>query len=419
MKTPRIPEIIDLRPGAIERLASYCARGAAFSQLRLVADERTWEAAGREAERSLKAAGLATRATVLDGPEPAADARGILRLLFDDVAEERLFVAIGSGTITDLVRFVCHRTGRDFLSLATAPSVDAYSSVVAPIVVEGMKRTVPARAPLAVFAEPEVLARAPRAMIAAGFGDMVCKFSAAADWRLGALLWGESFDEAIARRSVAAANGCVEAIADIGAARADGAAQLMAGLVESGICMALAGHSRPASGAEHQYSHFWEMKLLREGRPPVLHGLKVGIGTLETARLWEAVGVMGADEAKARLAASKPPARVSEEHRIRAAYGELAPEVLATQERFLAMDPEAYESLKARIGGNWEVIRALAAAVPSRDETERLLVAAGCPTDARTLGLGEAEIAASLDSAHYLRDRFTVVKLARVLGLRP
>ena len=419
MKTPRIPETVDLRPGATERLASYCARGAALTKLRLVADERTWEAAGREAERSLKAAGLATRASVLEGPEPAADARGILRLLFDDVAEERLFIAIGSGTITDLVRFVCHRTGRDFLSLATAPSVDAYASVVAPIVVEGMKRTVPARAALAVFAEPEVLARAPRAMIAAGFGDMVCKFSAVADWRLGALLWGESFDEAIARRSVAAANSCVEALADIGAARTDGAAKLMAGLVESGICMALAGHSRPASGAEHQYSHFWEMKLLREGRPPVLHGLKVGIGTLEAARWWHVVGDMDAGEAKARLAASKPPARESEEDRIRAAYGELAPEVLAAQERFLAMDPEAYESLKARIGGNWEEIRALAACVPSRAETERLLLAAGCPTDARALGLGEAEIAASLDSAHYLRDRFTVVKLARVLGLRP
>jgi glycerol-1-phosphate dehydrogenase [NAD(P)+] len=414
MSAPPILETVDIGPGAAKRLAAFCAGSA---PLRLVADTATWEAMGVEAERELRSAGLAVRSTVFEDAHLAADARAILRLLVDDDPNERLYVAVGSGTITDLVRFACHRTGRDFVCLATAPSVDAYSSVVAPIVVDGMKRTVAASAPIAVFADTEALARAPRPMIAAGFGDMLCKFSAIADWRLGALVWGESFDEAIALRSIAAARACVDAAPAIGAGKPEGLSELMGALVESGLCMAEAGHSRPASGAEHQYSHYWEMRLLRDGRPPILHGLKVGIGTLATARLWDEVRGMTEADAARRLARSRLPAREEEEASIREAFGPGAGEVMAGQERFLSMGEVEYAALKSSILAGWARILGFAASVPGAAETERLLALVGCPTDPRALGLGDEEIALGMKSAHYLRDRFTIRKLALALGL--
>ena len=436
MTAPRLPEEIYIGRAGPKCLAAFCAAklgsgGTRFgSAVRLVADTASWAARshgperglGPEAERELRALGLSTRATIFDEPGLAADARSVFRLLVDEDPNERLYVAIGSGTITDIVRFACHRTGREFVSLATAPSVDAYASVVAPMVVDGIKVTVSATAPVAVFADTEALALAPRPMIAAGFGDMLCKFSAVADWRLGALLWRESFDEAIARRSEAAARSCVEAVAAIGAAEPRGLATLMAALVESGLCMAEAGHSRPASGAEHQYSHYWEMRLLAEGRPPILHGLKVGIGTLETARLWDGVRSMDKAEAAARLAHAALPARVAEEACIHRSYagasGAGAAGVIAGQERFLSMSAEDYQALKQKICAAWSDIRAMAATVPSAAETERLLAAAGCPTDPRKLGLGRREIALAREHAHYIRDRFTVRKLARMLALK-
>lgn len=433
MSAPRLPQEIYIGTAGIKRLAAFCAAkigsgsGSSGSPLRLVADATSWAARssgtepgiGPETARELLALGLAVRATIFDEPYLAADARSVFHLLVDDDPNERLYVAIGSGTVTDIVRFACHRTGREFVCLATAPSVDAYASVVAPIIVDGMKVTVPASAPMAVFADTGALALAPRPMIAAGFGDMLCKFSAVADWRLGALLWRESFDEAIARRAQAAARACVETVAAIGAAEPRGLATLMAALVESGLCMAEAGHSRPASGAEHQYSHYWEWRLLTEGRPPILHGLKVGIGTLETARLWDGVRNMDEAEAAARLARSALPDRAEEEARIRKAYAggsAVADKVIAGQERFLSMSAEDYEELKKKIRSAWSTIRALASTVPSAAETERLLAAAGCPTDARKLGLGRREIALGLEHAHYIRDRFTVRKLARMLA---
>jgi glycerol-1-phosphate dehydrogenase [NAD(P)+] len=372
---------------------------------------------GEEVEQKLRSAGLATRSTIYEEQYLAADAESIFRLLVDDDPEERLYVAVGSGTITDIVRFATHRTGRAFVSMATAPSVDAYASIVAPVVVEGMKRTVPAQAPVAVFADSEALARAPRAMIAAGFGDMICKFSAVADWRMGALVWGEPFDEAIARRSVEAAKACVDAAAAIGETKPEGLATLMAAVVESGLCMAEAGHSRPASGAEHQYSHFWEMRLLLENRPPVLHGLKVGIGTIEAARLWDIVRGISRDRAAELLRASRLPDRAAEERKIRAAYLGAAEETIAAQSRFLGMSEADYEALKAKLLEHWDDIQSFVRSVPSEEETRRLLELAGCPTDARKLGLGRKEIAQSIACAHYIRDRFTVKKLCRMLGV--
>jgi len=401
-------------PGAADRLVDYL-RLRGRPSVRIVADANTWKAFGEAVEAAAQAAAIDTARTVFEDSALVADGRSVLRLLADEEEGRRLFLAVGSGTITDIVRFVAHRTGRQFLSLPTAPSVDAYASSVAPLVVDGIKRTMRARPPAAVFADIDVLSSAPRPMIRAGFGDMLCKFSAVADWRLGALLWNEGYDAGIAARSLAAAQTCAAAAEDIGAAGPAGVATLMKALVDSGLCMAEAGHSRPASGAEHHFSHFWEMRLLQEGRAPLLHGLKVGVGTLIAARLWDRVRALSQDEARRAFAAAQSPSGEEERRAIAAAFGPLAPEIEASQSRFLSLTPKGRAELVERALDNWEEIRAIARGVPDAKRTAALLEAAGCPLDPRRLGLGEAEIAQALASAHYLRDRFTVRKLALFL----
>jgi glycerol-1-phosphate dehydrogenase [NAD(P)+] len=412
-----VPEIVDIGAGAAGRMAAFCASRLGGAPVRLIADRNTWAAAGAEAEAELRAAGLATRATVIEWDDPAPDARAVFRILADDDPAERLYLAVGSGTITDIARFAAHRTGRDFVSLPTAPSVDAYSSVVAPMLIEGVKRSIDARPPIAVFADPAVLAAAPRPMIAAGFGDMLAKLTADADWRLGELAMGEAYDAAIAARSVAAARACVAAAASIGAAEEAGVMVLVRALVESGTCMALAGNSKPASGAEHQYAHYWEMKLYREGRPPILHGLKSGFGTIRAARLWEAVRALSAGEARSRLAAYEPPALEAEMARIRESYGPEAESVAAAHGRFLSADRDELKRITRALAGSWDRVAAIAAEVPSPAEAGELLARAGCPVDAAALGLGPEEVALAYRDAHYLRERFTVAKLARALGI--
>ena len=123
---------------------------------------------------------------------------------------------MGSGTLCDLTRFASHRIGRPFVSLPTAPSVDAYTSMNAPLVIRGLKVTVDAQPPLAVFADLDVLCAAPPAMIAAGVGDVLGKYTALADWRLAALLWDEAIDLPIVDDMYAAVAAVASAAENIG-----------------------------------------------------------------------------------------------------------------------------------------------------------------------------------------------------------
>ena len=73
-------------------------------------------------------------------------------------------VAVGSGTLTDIVRYAAHSAGCDFVSVPTAASMDGYASSVAALERDGVKLTLPARAPAAIFADPRIAAaRAERA----------------------------------------------------------------------------------------------------------------------------------------------------------------------------------------------------------------------------------------------------------------
>ncbi len=406
---------VDIGEGALDRFSAWCAARPVTGTIRIVADLRTWEALGSEADAALRRRGLAASRTIIAGEHPVAGGEAVLRLLADSRDNESLLVAAGSGTITDIVRFVASRIGKDFVSLPSAPCVDAYASSASALILGGAKATIPAAHPAAVFADTRILAAAPAAMIAAGFGDMLCKLSALADWRLGALLWDEPFDEAVAQRSERAARCAIEAVDSIGAKEAGGIEVLMGALVESGLCMAAAGHSRPASGAEHHFSHFWEAERLRAGQAPILHGLKVAIGTIMAAGLWERVARLSRDQAATLLAGQGPTDEATGIAQIRALFPSSADEVIATQAGFLSLGAAGWAGLTGDIIDNWERIQAIAAGVPGVPAVRDLLARSGCPVDAREIGLGEADLSRAMAGAHWQRDRFTVAKLAGAL----
>lgn len=406
---------IDIGDGALDRFGDWCREMAVAASPRIVADRRTWEVLGKRVAAAFEERGITAQHTIFGNDALAADGEGILGLLADLGANETLLVAAGSGTITDIVRFVAARTNRPFVSLPSAPSVDAWASSVSALILGGTKVTVAAAPPLAIFADTGILAQAPAPMVAAGFGDMLCKPSAVADWRLGALLWNEPFDENIAQRSLSEAGSAIKAVDAIGARTKEGIHHLMVALVESGLCMAAAGHSRPASGAEHHYSHFWEEELLRAGRPPLLHGLKVGVGTVVAAGLWDRVKALSSREASRLLEGARPPGRAREVERIRALFRERAEGIIRSQRRFLALEGHIWQELVKRLMESWDRIQSIAAVVPDVETTVSLLVRAGCPKTPRELGLGEEEVERALAGAHWLRDRFTIGKLSRVM----
>lgn len=263
-------------------------RDLGASHIFLVTDNYTYEAAGRQVEQLLDQAGLPYHKRVFQTETPLVPNEYALgSVLAAMTSQDDMLLAVGSGTLNDVTKYVSARTGVPYVIAATAPSMDGYASTVAPTILDGFKTTLPAVYPAAIVADVDILKDAPMPMLTAGFGDIIGKFTSLADWRLSHQLNGEYYCPEVA--------GVIEAAVETCAANAQALAQrepqaiqaVTEALILSGLAMGMVGVSRPASGAEHQMAHYWEMDALRRGEEHPLHGNAVGVGTVLAASLYE------------------------------------------------------------------------------------------------------------------------------------
>ncbi|WP_068619055.1 sn-glycerol-1-phosphate dehydrogenase [Paenibacillus tuaregi] len=280
---------ISLRRGAIREVPGYLLERNYLKPL-MVADKNTYQAAGELLSDRLSQSGVQAKIMLLTpntAGDYAADEQTIVEVLQSLEPDQRdCLIAVGSGTIHDIVRFVSHKTRIPFVSVPTAPSVDGFTSSGAPLILRGVKTTVAAVPPIAIFADLGILINAPQPLIAAGFGDMLGKYTSLFDWKFSHLTAGEPYDEQVAAITERALKSCVDHVEQIGSRTEAGIHTLMTALIESGIAMLLFGQSHPASGAEHHLSHYWEMEYLRRGSRAHLHGAKVGVACAEISRLY-------------------------------------------------------------------------------------------------------------------------------------
>lgn len=392
----------------------------------VVADENTYRAAGEDVKNVLQGVGCIVDVLILppgvhsgrvEADEPTVE--NVLARLSssaDSQGRAAFAVAVGAGTINDVVKYASFQAGRPYISVPTAPSMDGYVSPVAALLVAGFKKTLPAAPPLAVFADLDVLSQAPFELIAAGFGDLLGKLTAGADWVLGNLVNGEYYCQAAADLARTVALECLKRAADVRTRTKDAVKKLTEGLVLSGIAMLMAGNSRPASGAEHHLSHYWEMKSLREGRSEPLHGVKVGVATVLSAELY--ADILRRDPRRLDLPGLKRrhPTRREREARIRRFYGPMADEALAeTAGKYLTW--EERERRLCEVSVRWDAIReALTRVVPDSQRVRNALVEAGAPATAQAIGFDEGWVREALLNAKDLRMRFTILDLADLFG---
>ncbi|GIO12968.1 glycerol-1-phosphate dehydrogenase [NAD(P)+] [Cohnella xylanilytica] len=355
------PDPIVVEAGALSRTAPYI-QDKGYRKPLVVADENTLRVAGGKLLEELAALGLAAEKTIVKPDRQGdviADEASIVQVLLDvQRYGADVIVAAGSGTLHDVSRYAAYTAGLPFVSVPTAPSVDGFNSKGAPIVIRGEKITVQAIGPLAIFADLDVLREAPPAMVAAGFGDMLGKYTSLFDWTFGRWTGGEPYSELVAEITERALLECVRNVEAIGSRTEEGVRVLIDALIESGLAMLVFGQSHPASGAEHHLSHYWEMEFMRTGRRALLHGAKVGVACAEIAAL----------------------------------YHTLEPESEAG-------DAETAAKLREALGR-----------VPGPDEIRALLRKAGGPSTIEELGVGRELLERSLAEAHRIRpNRYTLL----------
>jgi glycerol-1-phosphate dehydrogenase [NAD(P)+] len=383
----------------------------------VLSDENTETAAG--ARWKSACGGTKVRSRVL----PAAPRPVPTLELADALAAEvmgsppDLLVAVGSGVISDLVKRVSLRAGVPSWCIATAPSVDAFSSASAALRVAGYHQSVPARASEVIVCDLEVLRRAPRVLVLAGLGDLLAKLVAHLDWKVASLLAGEPFCATVADLALEAAR---EAIAAARALETDpGAAarSLIEASLVSGFAMQAMGGSRPAASAEHTIAHFWETASAARSEAHDLHGILVGAacalilpGYLELYRRLTAVEP-DVEERLAACAAERPWEETLEEG-MRPYAGTIA---LAMRGR--RFDAAVLARHLAAFVQHRERIVALAAPVLAQlSEALHLLEGLGFPS-LGALRIPEVQRLLPVRNVRLLRDRYTSFDLACELGM--
>ena len=267
--------------------------------------------AGRRVRKILLDAGCDVQYYVFpadEGHDLFPDETSLGRMLINMRRGTGLLVGVGSGVINDLGKYASMLTGIPHMIVATAPSMDGYLSSSSSMTCENKKLSVPTVLPVAAVGDTEILQDAPFDMIQAGFGDMLGKLTALADWKLAEIQANEYYCDTTAQlvqRSVSELLASAEALAVRDEAAVD---LLIQGLILCGVAMSLVGQSRPASGAEHMLSHYWEMEFHRKNMPVHFHGTKVGIATLLVARIFEKMADILPDEVL-RLAPSSEACR--------------------------------------------------------------------------------------------------------------
>lgn len=385
----------------------------------VVMDKNTLEAGGRRVMSILDNAGISFSSFVFpfDGHiEPDEKAVGSLTMAFDPACD--ILLAVGSGVINDCCKVVAHAAGKPSMVVGTAPSMDGYASNSGSMIQNRVKVSLYNACPQAIIGDTDILKTAPDIMLKAGIGDMLAKYVALCEWRIAAMVHGDPYDEEIAemvRRALAR----IVALSDKLLARDDEAiAAVFDGLVLSGLSMAYAGNSRPASGLDHYFSHMWEMKSLREGTQGDLHGIQVAVGT--QLALWVFETYLNIDQVDADRARAAMDAFSTEhwEQEVRRIFGNVAPEIFRIESESGKNLRAGQEKRLALILANWpEIRRAMKEELPSRETIIALMRRLKMPVTPSDLGLTRQDTQDALLGSRDLRDKYLVSSLMWDIGL--
>lgn len=326
-------------------------------------------------------------------------------------------IAVGAGTINDIVKMAAHRRAIPYSTLGTAPSMNGYTSSIAAILSDGVKTTQPCAPPVTAWADPAVMAAAPYRMIASGIGDLYSKPVSNADWRLSHRLLDSGYST-IVMEIVDAGSALLDGVAPRLASRdEDAVARLTGALMLSGLAMQAAGSSGPASGGEHLVSHYIDMTSAAFGESHDFHGCQVAVGTIVTSRLYAWVRAMSpaSIDIDARVAALPTWDEWQEELRRR--FGKLAPAVLPHAKK---MYPDAAQlrNRLQRLVDQWDDLHAWVGETlrPAEDLASELQ-SAQCPVTFPEIDVTRERAHRAIVHAKDIRARYTILHLAADLGV--
>ena len=269
-KEINIPNLLKIGAGTLDYTGEYL-KGLRLTKVVILFGNGLIDMFGEKVMTSLKRAEV----EVLEYQElDTVCIDDLIRLAFTMPNKAQAVIGLGGGKVIDAAKYCGFLRNIPFISVPTSSSSDGFSSSSASLIVEGRRKSVPAKLAYGIIVDTEIIKSAPDKFLYSGIGDMAAKITALYDWKYeGDHGYAEVNDFAmmIAKKAV---NSFVSTpFHDI---KEDlFLRELLDSLAMSGIANEIAGSSAPTSGSEHLISHALD-KLLEQ---PQLHGVQVGIAT--------------------------------------------------------------------------------------------------------------------------------------------
>lgn len=355
---------------------------------------------------------------LLDATNLHADEKAVEKTLSQLRSDVRVLAAFGAGTVTDIARYCAKQRNLAFVSCPTAASVDGFCSSVCAMTFNKTKVTLPGIAPKVVIADLSVIKNAPPHLVKSGLGDVLGKYVSLADWKIAHLVCGEYYCEKTVKLVRDALNAVTNLLKNNVVKDREFYFQTMFALLLSGLAMQIVGSSRPASGAEHHFSHLVTIAPSSSGFSScALHGESVGVGTLEMAKRYHALAakLQKGEEVAAR--AETELARLVQKSNClrdvdfyRSNFGSLA-EALFEENQNDCLAKVQPTLLRQ----NWQEITRAVSEIPTHEQLLLLFRKWGLKSSLSDLGIEENKLLKVVSLSPFVRNRLTLNRLTLLL----
>ena len=383
----------------------------------VLSDVNTYAAAGEKVCQILQEAGFPYRSYSFPSTalEPDEHSVGSAMMHYDTSCD--IIIGVGSGVVNDIAKILSNISGKPYIIVGTAPSMDGYASASSSMTRDGLKISLPSRSADVIIGDTDILCQAPLHMMKAGLGDMIAKYVSICEWRISHLITGEYYCEDIAQLIRSALKRCTDNAAGL-LKREEAAVQaVFEGLVIGGVAMNYAGLSRPASGVEHYISHVLDMRGAEYGIPVDLHGIQCAVGTVIAVALYEKIRKICPDREKA-LAYAAAFDKEDWFATLRQLLGKGAESMIALEAKEGKYDVAAHKERLEVILTNWDaLLKIMDEELPSSAQLDALMDTIEAPKTLSAIGADEALLPVIFRATKDIRDKYVLSRLAWDLGV--
>ena len=295
-----IREII-LKDNAIKELAGIIEKNN-YKSIFIVADEKTWRAAGKPVLKSIEQAarGMDERKEIkitkhiFKEDRLLADEISIAKVFVHAPLEADLIIGIGTGTINDLCKLISKKLEKDYAIVVTAPSMDGFATGKSMLTLSCLKTPIITKQPDYIICDLKILCKSPKHMIASGVSSILEKYIMLTEWNLAELTDDGHYCRAvekIIKKSIEAAEEAIKPHTDDGTndflLDRDIIKTIMESLLMEGIAISYIDNINLIMETGQSILSCLEMLLLKEGQPPIPYGTGIAIITVKLIKLCE------------------------------------------------------------------------------------------------------------------------------------